>query len=244
MGKIPNSFTRDFEIGISSCNSSLVVKPSSLQDMLVDTSMSHSIVMGIGYYDLLKKNLMWVISEMEMHFKKYPRFTDKISIKTWPIEPKMLSTERNYEIYDNIGNIIGYAISTWCVLDAQTRRLTKVKECGKQDIDYLPCKYTKTQFKFCGVEKLQLLASDEVLATNLDGNSHMNNICYVSKILDHLPQEDLNKLVPKVAHMKFIHEMRLGDKIGIYQYRDRKMWYFELRNQADNRVTFQLNFAL
>jgi len=244
MGEIPNSFMRTFEIGISSCNSSLSVKPSAMQDMLVDTSMSHSIAMGTGYYELLKKNLMWVITEMEMHFVSYPKFTDTINIKTWPTEPKMLSTDRNYEVYDRAGKIIGNAVSTWCVLDANTRKLTKIKECGEHSITYLPAKYEKSNFNFCDINKLAYFAEDKVIATNLDGNGHMNNICYVSKILDHLSQDELNKFTPKSIHMKFIHEMKNGETIAIYHYVVRNRWYFELRNKETNATTFQIIFEL
>lgn len=240
MVKVRSEFQKNIEIGITDCNALLNIKASSIQKYLVDTSMNHCNKMRIGYYDLEKLGFMWVICELEIHINAIPTFGEIVKLRTWPIKPRLIIAERNYEMYNRIGEIQGYALSSWCILDKENRKPVKISTIKCNEPKYIDSKYKKSKFQFCKKENLELMGEDVVKVSDLDVNKHMNNTRYISKVLDLLSATQYENFNPTVLHMKFVKEVGLNTKLSIYKYFDGNKWYFEMRIKDTDEVSYQL----
>lgn len=52
-----------------------------------------------------------------------PEWDEKITIETWPLEPKRIEFEKDYLVRDANGEVIIRAVSVWVLMDIHQRRL-------------------------------------------------------------------------------------------------------------------------
>jgi medium-chain acyl-[acyl-carrier-protein] hydrolase len=68
----------------------------SLFNYMQDIASENAIMLGFGRDDLLKNNHFWVLSRMYAEITEWPRWEEKIIVKTWPNGTDKLFAMRNY----------------------------------------------------------------------------------------------------------------------------------------------------
>ena len=77
----------------------------------------------------LKKHFIWVVIRHEIDYKKQAFLDDDILIETYVGETTFVTSERFVNIKNAAtGEILVAAKSMWCLLDAETKRPTKITE--------------------------------------------------------------------------------------------------------------------
>ena len=75
----------------------------------------------------LKKNFIWVVIRHEIDYKKQAFLNDDILIETYVGETTFVTSERFVNIKNaETGEILVAAKSMWCLLDADSKRPTKI----------------------------------------------------------------------------------------------------------------------
>jgi acyl-CoA thioester hydrolase len=79
--------------------------------------------------DELKKNFIWVVIRHEIDYKKQAFLGDDILVETYVGETTFVTSERFVNIRNaKSGEILVAAKSMWCLLDASSKRPTKITE--------------------------------------------------------------------------------------------------------------------
>ena len=79
--------------------------------------------------DRLKKDFIWFVIRHEIDYKKQAFLGDDLLIETFVGETTFVTSERFVNIKNaKTGEIVVAAKSTWCLLDAKTKRPTKITE--------------------------------------------------------------------------------------------------------------------
>lgn len=79
--------------------------------------------------DELKKKFIWVVIRHEIDYKKQAFLGDDILIETYVGETTFVTSERYVNIKNaKTGEILVAAKSMWCLLDADSKRPTKITE--------------------------------------------------------------------------------------------------------------------
>lgn len=79
--------------------------------------------------DQLKKDFIWVVIRHEIDYKKQAFLGDEILIETYVGETTFVTSERFVNIKNaETEEILVAAKSTWCLLDADSKRPTKITE--------------------------------------------------------------------------------------------------------------------
>lgn len=79
--------------------------------------------------DQLKKDFIWVVIRHEIDYKKQAFLGDEILIETYVGETTFVTSERFVNIKNAAtGEILVAAKSMWCLLDADSKRPTKITE--------------------------------------------------------------------------------------------------------------------
>jgi acyl-CoA thioester hydrolase len=74
----------------------------------------------------LKTKYFWVVLRHELDYYREARLNDELTILTWVGQSKGVKSVRHVEIYK--GDILLLkAASTWCLIDAETQRPTRIK---------------------------------------------------------------------------------------------------------------------
>ena len=77
----------------------------------------------------LKKEFIWVVIRHEIDYKNLAFLGDELLIETYVGETTFVTSERFVDIKNaETGDILVAAKSMWCLLDAESKRPTKINE--------------------------------------------------------------------------------------------------------------------
>ena len=91
-------------------------------DFILNTAGKNATENGFGLLELQSNNYTWVLSRLVVDMHRFPQENDAVSIETWIQDVGKAFTTRNFRVTDGAGEVIGYASSSWAVIDMETRQ--------------------------------------------------------------------------------------------------------------------------
>ena len=212
-----NIFSKKYSLRTSDYDVNKNLRISSILDLFQDAAGIHSDLLNIGYDDLKKQNLIWVLLRTKLVVYSMPEMHSDVIVKTWPCKPSFFGYIRDYQIADNSGNVIIEGSSLWTIIDSTLRKPVAV-EAGIYNIDSyhdepgFDIKISKRirNFDTDGLSPFTVYPS----ASDIDINGHVNNTKYANYALN-----SLNTLGEPDIHqfqIDYHHEIMLDDKVSIY----------------------------
>lgn len=209
----------------------------------------HASQIGFGYADLIKDNIVWVLSRMKVRFLQSPHWEDEVQLTTWHKGREGVFSLRDFELASaDGGTTLVQATSSWLLIDVNSRRMLRPDHV-------LGEKSTSTAWdrnaiaESCGklispAEGMEPVRTHEVLYSDIDFNSHTNNAKYVEWAFDALPSGILSeKGSIDSFQINFNHETRLGDSVDLYRSASADGDFFVEGRSADKTV-FQASIRL
>lgn len=171
---------------------------------------------GVGYSTLIHDNQSWVLSRVTIEMKRYPIVNKKYSFTTWIESYNRHFSQRNFEITDDSGNVLGYARTIWVVINSTTRESVDISKFSYMNdvVSSHPCPIepqsrlrpvadgstTGYAFKYC----------------DLDINQHVNSVRYVELLMNQLPLSDYENNFVKRFEIAYIKECKYAESIKIH----------------------------
>ena len=209
---------KEFFIHTSMVGKNDYIRPAAILDLFQDMASLHANEIGVGFDDIVKKNYLWIVSSIEFNQYKQFKSISYVKVKTWPKTKNRLEFIREFSISDLDGNILVTGISTWVLIDLNTRKLTR-----GDDVIFNGEYSEETNYPNYRRRKIPLLSDKiikewdyKILATDLDHNGHMNNAKYADIIYNGLTDDRFVKSI----HISFLHEALLNDIIHTYYYKN------------------------
>lgn len=211
MGK---RFEREYEVNYYDVDVKLQCKIESIINYFTDVGTKQSEKLGAGIEYMTERNLAWVFCKYDIKINRYPKYGEKIRVATNALGFKRFYALRSYEILDEEGNKIVEAIGIFLLIDINKRRAVRIP---------------LYQYEFYGinekeecdinVSKLEKLKEEmyskefKVRYSDIDSNTHVNNVKYIEWALESVPVEILynNNLVE--LNVIFEKECSYGDEI-------------------------------
>ncbi|XP_074579950.1 palmitoyl-acyl carrier protein thioesterase, chloroplastic-like [Curcuma longa] len=177
----------------------------TLMNHLQETALNHvrnAGLMGAGFGstpEMSKRNLIWVVTKMQVLVEQYPSWEDVVQVDTWVASSGKNGMRRDWHIRDyHTGQTILRATSVWVMMNKQTRRLSKIPEEVRAEIE---C-YFMHRNPIIDDDGRKLLKLEDDTAeyiqtgltprwSDLDVNHHVNNIKYIGWILESVPDSIL-----------------------------------------------------
>lgn len=175
----------------------------TLMNLLQETALNHvsrSGLAGNGFgatHEMSLRKLIWVVTRINVQVEKYSSWGDVVEIDTWVDAAGKIGMRRDWIIRDyNTRNIITRATSTWVVMNRETRRLSKIPEEVKREIEPFHLNRVAIAAQDIDTEKIEKLTDDTAdriksgLAprwSDMDANQHVNNVKYIGWILESVP---------------------------------------------------------
>jgi medium-chain acyl-[acyl-carrier-protein] hydrolase len=188
----------------------------TLSKFMQETAYNHANHLEFGYHQLKEKNLFWVLSRLLIKIDRYPKWGDKIQIRTWPSGVERLFAYRDFRVLDEKGTQLAAAGTVWLMLDAQKRRPQRAEEL-KARIKLLPNERALEQrpAKIPGLSNPVEGRFFPVRYSDLDLYNHVNNAKYIEWILDSFPAEMHREFTVTEFEINFLSEAKLGDEAAI-----------------------------
>lgn len=167
------------------------LRPSAVLDLFQDLATEHSVDIGMGFEDLQKKGLFWVVVRQKLEFCKDATYQPRqqVVVRTWPHSLSRLNIMRDYSLSDTSGNILAKGTSEWLLLNIETRKFVSVQENFTGSTDFCEDRAFSGKLK-----KIKDFPTDEASVgtlvpqfSDIDFNMHVNNARYTDYILNAAP---------------------------------------------------------
>ena len=165
-------------------------------------------LLGCGREELVKKNIVWVLSRSELHMDRYPSVSEKITVHTFPTPTRICFFPRYYIFTDTRGEMVGKAGTLWLLLDLNTRRMLPPGDIGKlipdnKDLS-VPMNLPATVGNLQGEE---FVTTCHPVYTDIDVNGHVNNTRYADWLCNTLGIELMTAFEPERIVLNYNHEV-------------------------------------
>lgn len=217
-----SKYSQEFTIGAFDSNWHGNAKLTSISNYLQEVSANHIDEIGQGLSDLSQNNYAWVLSRMRIKIIRPAKWKETIRIETFPTGIKGLYGARDFRIFDANDQVIALASSYWLVVDLETHRpLRPYAVVNSMPIGNYPAVFEDELGKLAPLtNEAKLIEEIKIHYSDIDINRHVNNVKYFKWLIDAFPQETLTEQSISEIEINFIHELKLGESIQIFQELD------------------------
>ncbi len=203
-----NTYDETFNLRSRDCDLKDKWRPSAILETMQDVAGTHSMLLGCGRDELVKRNIVWVLSRCEVHMDRYPSSGETITVHTFPTPKRICFFPRYYIFTDCRGEMIGKAGSLWLLLDFSTRRMLPPGDIGRlipenKDLS-VPMNLPATVGKLQGEE---FVSEYRPAYTDIDVNGHVNNTRYADWLCNALGLDLMSEYEPDHITFNYNHEV-------------------------------------
>ena len=139
---------------------------------------------GVDSISLSKRNIDWVITRMTVQIKRLPKCDEEIVVCTHSGKDMAMLYPRYFYIMDAKGEIIVSSSSIWALIDNNTRKVIVDRDViSKLPPESYDCQPDLPE-KLIEPQNKRLVEKRTIHYSDLDFNSHMNNVRYVELLMD------------------------------------------------------------
>ena len=208
------------------------LQPWAAVRLCQEISEAHSMAMGVGYEELMRRNSIWILSRAYYNIFKRPKAFEKIMLNTWSRGTDGLFAFRDYRMTDEAGETLLTGTTYWPMIDFTTRKPLRLKEI----MDHYEC-CTDEATDHSVLERLRVPDMSEpdgcfeqtAVYSMIDHAQHVNNAEYVRLVFDSLMQTDFDLDKPFSLEMNYQHETHPDDTLSV------------MRKQANGAVWIQIS---
>ncbi|XP_031380551.1 palmitoyl-acyl carrier protein thioesterase, chloroplastic-like isoform X2 [Punica granatum] len=195
-------FQQNFSIRSYEIGADRTASIETLMNHLQETALNHvktAGLLGNGFGstpEMTKRNLIWVVTKMQVLVDRYPTWGDVVQVDTWVCGSGKNGMRRDWLVRDlKTGETLTRASSVWVMMNKLTRKLSKIPEEVRGEIEpYFLNSAPVVDEDGRKLPKLDGSNADYVLSgltprwSDLDVNQHVNNVKYIGWILESAPQ--------------------------------------------------------
>lgn len=183
---------------------------------LEDIGGVHSNKAGYGVFEIEQTHLSWILLGWRLQVIRRPKYAENIKIKTWSKGVIKLYTYREFEVYDEQGNLIIKASSKWILLDTEKGKIVRIEPelIGKYEPEPDKAVFGIEEFdKIKEPEQYQYETEYTVRRADIDVNNHMHNLNYIELANEALPEEVYKGALFNDVRITYKKEIKLGDTV-------------------------------
>jgi acyl-ACP thioesterase len=238
MEYMENYLDKTYELRYFEMNNFGLASPTTILTLLEETAAEHCYNIGYSLYTLEKQNIGWVLVAGAIDMMRYPKYKEKIIIRTWMSKFTLVKGYRENIIFDSTGNIIGRAKGMWVFYDIKKRKPVPVIDDIKQKWGLMPGvsqEIHEDAIKI--ISHVNYQQEFAVYKSDVDSNKHVNNIRYFHWLIESLPDTVVDNYVLKSIHGKFFSDAKYEEKIRIYiESETEQRFLHTMKSNVDNRV--------
>lgn len=233
------TFHNQMNIFFSQCDKFKRLSLHELLRITSDTAVEEYRQRGLSRDVLTQNGYAILVSRISFKINRMPAENEHITITTWEEKPEALQFVRAYRIKDKDGNSIVEGLSSWLLVNPETRRILPLKnftlrtapteqkqnECAKPGKISIP-------------ENMELLAERKILFSDMDGNGHTNNSRYGAFAMDALSEEFQAKNLT-AFRLNYSKEARPGETLKIYGSFNKETNTYTVVGKTESDTSFE-----
>ena len=212
-------FERKYPVNIFNTDLTGRLSPGALFNFFEDLAGRHAAELGWGRDDLMASGgYFWALSRMIVKINRLPKAWDEVTLRTWPRGTEAIFALRDLEMYDDAGEKIAGASSSWVIVDYNTRKAQRPDKA----LSILNHQFPGDRATETNAGKVPALPPGEHCLTRLkvklddiDVNLHVNNARYVHWAANCYDYEYISLHTPDTIEVNYLLEGHQGEMINI-----------------------------
>ena len=218
-------------------------RPSAILVAMQEAAGDHSQLRGCGRDELLKKNIVWILTRSEVHMHRYPRMLDTVTVETFPMPNRRWFFPRYFFFRDDKGETLGCGATLWALLDVNTRRMAPpgdVAACIPDNSDLTPPMGLPGTVEDIGGDETVISRTPTYF--DLDMNQHVNNTRYADWACDALGVDAMREYLLSSFRVNYDAEVRPDQEVSLHVKRDGSL--FRVAGFHDGKMHFEVGGEL
>ncbi|RPI03189.1 MAG: hypothetical protein EHM72_02155 [Calditrichaeota bacterium] len=208
---------------------------TSLLNYMQESAWNHAEALNVGYSHLIEKKLVWVLARLRLKIFQFPQWGDTVTLKTWPSGYDRLCCFRDF-LFTNSQMELAHASSTWIVVDLVNRRPQRTESYINLDVEHPPPVFAEFVPKIGAIEAANVVSHTRVQYSDLDVNSHVNNVKYIEFLFNSFSEEFLSQHRLEDLTVNYMNEALLNDEISIRTHQHQDHLFFHLLTRGKDKV--------
>ena len=209
-------YSKKFVVSNNDVDKRFQLKIPAIFRYFQDLALLATIDLGVDSISLSKKNIDWVITRMMVDIKRLPKCDEEITVTTYPGKDMAMLYPRYFFISDAKGEVIIRCSSIWALIDNTSRKVIVDRDV----ISKLPPENHEDQLplpeKVVVPEDSDFIEKRTIHYSDLDFNSHMNNVRYVELLMDvHDSNFYDNHRVSKIV-LNYMREIKEKEAVEVF----------------------------
>ena len=209
------TYQQTYSILASDMDITYHITPNAIMLYFQDCFARYLTSKRLAAFDIIKENLIWVVSDLELNFvKERPLWSSEIKVK---IRFSEISTVRIYVdfwICNANDEVFAQGTSIWAIINSITKRPFPAKEMLEKGGIVTSGTPIKSGITPDITNKKTFKEVEHVVnVTDLDFNGHVCNRTYLSISMATLPLDFIKRYSPKYIHIKFARESFFGETL-------------------------------
>ena len=209
-------YKENFKIGLKDVWKDSQISNVAILEDLENIAAYHSDSVGYGVNTTDETNFTWLLLDWKVKVIKRPIYGQTLNISTWSRKIVKCYAYRDFEIYDDKGNLCVIASSKWLLINSKERKIAKVEPelAQKYQSEIGKCVFNSPEIeKLKSPEKFESEILYKVQRKDIDVIGHMHNLCYLDLAYEALPQEVYNKRPFDNIRIMYKKEIKLGETV-------------------------------
>lgn len=225
-----------FTVRTYQCQPDGSIKVASLMHYLQEIAAVHAEQLGFGMHRLNEIDSYWVLSNLRIEFAQFPKWNDRITIKTWPSGHTRSTATREFIGKNQDDRELFKAASEWMVLNRHSSRPRNLSKLNLNLPDDGPKVISTTLER---LEPQTIYSQTErvrVPYSSIDLNGHVNNTEYVRWSIDALRRALDFKGEIRSVQATYFCEAFEGDELELLLSSDRHGCFCVLGRNPDSQT--------
>ncbi len=199
------------------------LKMSSILDLSQEIATIHADILHVGFEDMIKDNLIWVIVRNKYEVVGDLNNLNKVTLKTFPLKNNLMEYPRDYEFYNEKGELIVKGRSIWMIYDLNSKKVAtpRLEIYDEGRVGVFPERLKRLPKP---IKNEEHFVKDFVVRQSLiDHNMHLNNSHCADLFIDLFNPEKDVKI--ESFQIEYASQCYLNDMLSLYKYREGNKYY-------------------
>lgn len=228
-------FYLDHELRFYDCDCHKRAKLSTIMKLIAETAGADYSVEGHAHQILWEQGMAFLLSRTNFEIRRMPENGERITVSTWEQGVKSAQFIRAFELFDEQGEMIISAVTTWLLVNPKTRKILRPEVFARKMTAVSEKKTEATlPVKLRMPEGGSLVQTRKIRYSDLDSNGHVYNAVYGDIVCDLLPLTILEKPI-RGFQINYQTEAVLGEELALSLAPDpieSNQYYIEGKNAA------------
>lgn len=184
----------------------------------IEIATLHANSLDIGYSNLCKYSLGWVLARFSIEVYRYPSINETYTMTTWIEGVNRRFSDRCFEMTDAEGNVIAVARSVWVAIDTERRCMADLDKFPTEHFpvpDNRVCPLPKCRQPAIDPEADCVTAGHVFSYTELDFNRHVNTLRYIEMVLNLYSLDYHDHNMVEAMEASFDRECHFGQHVDL-----------------------------